>query len=115
MNNEMKKFIPLFILFGIVLVGLAIYIIVYHVGMPMRGEASTANFWLGLWQGAIVFLSFVASWFDGNVVLYQVNNNGFWYNLGYFLGLCVAIGGGAGGSQRKNKKASVTVVDVEVN
>jgi len=78
MDERIRKFIPLFVLIGLAIVAVAIYVIVYHVGMPTRDlSGAPANFWLGLWQGLIVFLSFIASWFDNNIVLYQVNNNGF--------------------------------------
>ncbi|MGZ4936231.1 MAG: hypothetical protein ACXV4C_06740, partial [Halobacteriota archaeon] len=77
---------------------------VYHVGMPTRDlSGAPAGFWLGLWQGLIVFLSFIASWFDNNIVLYQVNNNGFWYNLGYIIGLII-IGAGGGGGARASRR-----------
>ena len=104
MEEKMKKFIPLFVLVGLALVAAAIYIIVYHVGMPTRDlSGATANFWLGLWQGLIICLSFIASWFDNNIVLYQVNNNGFWYNLGYLIALSVSVGGIARGFRTKGK------------
>ena len=108
MDEKMKRFMPLFILLGIIIFGLAIYITFNHIGMATRtGSANTpADFWMGLWQGAIIFLSFVASWFDNDVVLYQVNNNGFWYNLGYFVGIAIAVGGSAKGS-RKNKHKNI--------
>ena len=103
MEEKMKKFIPLFVLVGLALVAAAIYIIVYHVGMPTRDlSGAPANFWLGLWQGLIICLSFIASWFDNNIVLYQVHNNGFWYNLGYIIGLII-IGAGSGASRRSSK------------
>jgi hypothetical protein len=35
-------------------------------------------------------------------VLYQVSNNGFWYNLGYIIGLII-IGAGSGASGRGSK------------
>jgi hypothetical protein len=35
-------------------------------------------------------------------VLYQVSNNGFWYNLGYIIGLII-IGAGSGASRRGSK------------
>jgi len=103
MDEKMKKFIPLFVLIGLAIVAVAIYVIVYHVGMPTRNlSGAPAGFWLGLWQGLIVLLSFIASWFDNNIVLYQVNNNGFWYNLGYVIGLII-IGAGGGGSARASR------------
>jgi len=104
MEERMKKFIPVFILIGIALTAAAVYIIVFHVGMPTRDlSGAPANFWLGLWQGIIIYLSFIASWFDNNVVLYQVNNNGFWYNFGYLIGLWITIGVFAGGSRARTK------------
>ncbi|MFZ0924964.1 MAG: hypothetical protein WCE82_10500 [Halobacteriota archaeon] len=103
MDERTKKFIPLFVLIGLAIVAVAVYIIVYHVGMPTRNlSGAPAGFWLGLWQGLIVFLSFIASWFDNNIVLYQLNNNGFWYNLGYVIGLIV-LGVGGGGSARASR------------
>jgi hypothetical protein len=105
MDDKMKKFIPLFVLIGLAIVAVAIYIIIYHVGMPTRDlSGAPAGFWLGLWQGLIVFLSFIASWFDNNIVLYQVSNNGFWYNLGYVIGLII-LGAGGGGSARASRTA----------
>ena len=93
MDEKMRKFIPLFVLVGVALVAAAIYIIVYHVGMPTRDlSGAPANFWWGLWQGLIIVLSFIASWFDNNIVLYQVHNNGFWYNLGYIIAIFISIG-----------------------
>ena len=103
MDEKTKKFIPLFVLIGLAIAAVAIYIIVYHVGMPTRNlSGAPAGFWLGLWQGLIVFLSFIASWFDTNIVLYQVNNNGFWYNFGYVIGLII-LGTGGGGSARASR------------
>ena len=102
MEENVKKFIPLFVLIGVALVAAAAYITVFHVGMPTRDlSGAPANGWLGLWQGLIIYLSFIASWFDNNVVLYQVNNNGFWYNFGYLIGLWIAIGAFAGGSRAR--------------
>ncbi|MEI7827086.1 MAG: hypothetical protein WCI87_04725 [Euryarchaeota archaeon] len=102
----MKKFIPLFVLIGLAVVAVAIYITVYHVGMPTRDvnlSGAPANFWLGLWQGLIICLSFIASWFDNNIVLYQVHNDGFWYNLGYIIALFVSVGGSGGAFRAKGK------------
>ncbi len=106
MEDNMRKFIPLFILVILALVAAAIYIMVFHVGMPTRDvdlSGTPANFWLGLWQGLIIYLSFIASWFDNNIVLYQVHNNGFWYNLGYVIALSISVGAFAGGSRARRK------------
>lgn len=105
MSDKWKKFIPLMILAGLALVGAGIYIIVNHIGMVTRTNypATAAGFWNGLWHGLIVILAFIASWFDRNIILYQAYNNGFWYNLGYIIGLAIALGG-AKNSQAQNKQ-----------
>ena len=110
MENKMKKFIPLFIFAGLVLVGIGIYIVVTQLGMASRVDSSLkpAGFWLGIWQGIIICLTFIASWFDHDIVLYQVKNNGFWYNFGFIIGLTIAIGGSAGGSRGKKGKSKKT-------
>ncbi len=102
MEKNTKRLIPLFILIGVVLVAAAAYITVFHIGMPTRDYSGPpANGWLGLWQGLIIYLSFIASWFDNNIVLYQANNDGFWYNFGYLIGAWIAIGAFAGGSRAR--------------
>lgn len=103
MSDKFKKFIPLMILGVIAVVILGIYILVNRTGMPMKTSTDIAGFWLGLWQGVIVCLSFIASLFDKDIVLYQATNSGITYNLGYILGLCISIGAGATSSKKKNK------------
>ncbi len=105
MEENVRKFIPLFVLIAVVLVAAAVYITVFHIGMPTRDySGAPANGWLGIWQGLIVYLSFIASWFDNNIVLYQANNTGFWYNFGYLIGLWIAIGAFAGGSRARTSR-----------
>ncbi len=106
MNNSWKKFIPLIIVLVMIFIGLGYYIVANQIGMATRDEANgePAGFWLGLWQGAITCLAFIASWFDNNVVLYQAHNSGFWYNFGFVIGLTIFSGGSAGDSHAKKTK-----------
>ena len=71
-----------------------------------KGTASevAAGFWLGLWQGFIAPFVFVASQFKSNVGIYEVHNNGAWYNLGYLFGLACIFGGG--GNRAAGRKAN---------
>lgn len=46
-----------------------------------------AGFWLGLWHGLIHPVTFVISLFNSGVNLYEVHNNGGWYNFGFVLGV----------------------------
>jgi amino acid permease len=64
-------------------------------------DGSTASFWSGLWQGIIAPIAFIISWFTDNVNVYEVHNNGFWYNLGFLFGLSIIFGSGARASRRR--------------
>ena len=55
---------------------------------------SVAGFWLGLWQGFIAPFVFVTSLFVPDLNIYEVHNNGGWYNFGYLFGLMCFFGGG---------------------
>ncbi|HEX2804806.1 MAG TPA: hypothetical protein VHN80_01380, partial [Kineosporiaceae bacterium] len=55
--------------------------------------AHPAGFWLGLWHGLICPIAFIVSLFNHRVGIYEVLNNGGWYNFGFVLGLSVAFGG----------------------
>lgn len=67
------------------------------------GGADPAGFWLGLWQGFISPVTFVVSLFSDQVSIYEVRNNGSWYDFGFVLGVSFVFssGGGAAGSRRR--------------
>ncbi|TAK32804.1 MAG: hypothetical protein EPO21_14505 [Chloroflexota bacterium] len=67
--------------------------------VPPEGGA-VAGFWLGLWQGVIAPITFVISIFRSDINVYEVHNNGIWYNLGFLLGAGVLLGGGSHASRR---------------
>ena len=70
-----------------------------------QGTASehdvVAGFWLGLWQGLIAPFVFVASLLKSNLSIYEVHNNGAWYNFGYLFGLASFLGGGGNRAARR--------------
>ena len=73
----------------------------------MAGEhGAVAGFWLGLWQGIIAPFVFVVSLFKSNLSIYEVHNNGPWYNFGYLFGLACFFGGGGNHTARRDKSAS---------
>jgi hypothetical protein len=59
------------------------------------GAGNLAGFWLGLWHGIIAPVTFLISLFNDNVNIYEVHNNGNWYNFGFILGLSVVFGSGS--------------------
>jgi hypothetical protein len=61
-------------------------------------DSNGAGFWLGLWHGIIIPVTFVISLFNDNVSIYDVHNNGNWYDFGFMLGIAGPFSGIAGGS-----------------
>lgn len=66
-------------------------------------EGEVAGFWQGLWQGFIAPFTFIISLFADNIHMYEVHNNGGWYNFGYLFGLTMILGGGGRGSARRRR------------
>jgi hypothetical protein len=64
-------------------------------------EVKIAGFWKGLWHGIIAPIVFIISLFKDNMNIYEVNNNGNWYNFGFLIGMTIIFGGGGGGAGRK--------------
>jgi hypothetical protein len=65
-----------------------------------------AGFWQGLWQGLISPITFVVSLFNNQVDIYEVHNNGNWYNFGFMIGVPatfsgIARSGAAAGPHRR--------------
>jgi hypothetical protein len=56
------------------------------------GKSGVAGFWPGLWHGFIMPVSFIISLFDDSVGIYEIHNNGNWYNFGFVLGASVIFG-----------------------
>jgi hypothetical protein len=69
-------------------------------GANAETSSGGAGFWLGLWHGIIVPVTFLISLFTDDVNIYEVDNNGNWYDFGFVLGLLMSFGGPAGGSAR---------------
>jgi len=67
-------------------------------------EGEVAGFWLGLWQGIITPVTFIISLFSEKVHMYEVHNNGGWYNFGYLLGMMIILGGGSGSAARRRRR-----------
>jgi hypothetical protein len=54
---------------------------------------TVAGILLGLWHGIISPLTLILSFLNRNVQMYEVHNDGAPYNLGFFLGIAILIGG----------------------
>jgi len=60
-----------------------------------------AGFWLGLWHGLISPVTFIISLFEKQVRMYEVHNNGAWYNFGFVLGAGLFLSGGIFGRKKR--------------
>lgn len=64
-----------------------------------------AGFWLGLWQGFIAPIAFLVSLFNDSVGIYEVHNNGGWYNFGFVAGLSIFFSGSGAGTRGRSRSA----------
>jgi hypothetical protein len=67
-------------------------------------QGKVAGFWHGLWHGLIAPVTFVISLFSKTVEMYEVHNNGGWYNFGFLLGMMIIFGGGSGGAAARRSR-----------
>lgn len=72
-------------------------------GVPDE-EGEIAGFWTGLWHGFASPVMFIISLFNKSVEVYEVHNNGGWYNFGFLLGASVIFGGSGGGACRSRRR-----------
>jgi hypothetical protein len=84
----MKKW---YIAVGLIMI-VAIIALSCAPGNERWAYSNRANFWAGLWHGFIIIITFIVSLFTRDVGIYEFNNNGWPYNLGFLIGLCFSIG-----------------------
>lgn len=70
-----------------------------EVGTAPPGSQDPAGFWLGLWHGIILPISWIVSLFTDTVSPYEVHNSGNWYDFGFVLGIVMVFGGPFGASK----------------
>ncbi len=62
-----------------------------------------AGFWVGVWHGLIIVITFIVSLFTKEVGLYEINSTGWPYNLGFLIGLYLSVGGGLHIKRRRKR------------
>ena len=72
-------------------------------GLPDE-TGEVAGFWLGLWHGFIAPVTFIVSLFSDGVRIYEVHNNGGWYDFGFLLGMSIIFGGSGGGAASRRSR-----------
>lgn len=68
-----------------------------------NAQGRVAGILMGIWHGVISPITLVVSFFNQNVQMYEVHNDGSPYNLGFLLGVAIVflILGAAAGSRRR--------------
>ena len=66
-------------------------------------DGEIAGFWQGLWQGFTSPFVFIYSLFSDTANVYEIHNNGGWYNFGFLLGASMIFGGSGGGAARRRR------------
>jgi hypothetical protein len=64
-------------------------------------DGDVAGFFMGLWHGFIAPITFFISLFTDNVNIYEVHNNGNWYDFGFVLGAGLLLSGGIFGRRSR--------------
>lgn len=60
-----------------------------------------AGFFMGIWHGLIMGISFIISLFNENVYIYELYNSGWPYDLGFIIGASIIFGGSSRAGCRK--------------
>lgn len=63
--------------------------------MPGGGNNSPddpAGFFMGIWHGWIAPISLIWSLFNHAIQIYEPNNTGFYYDLGYYISIIAGFG-----------------------
>ena len=66
-------------------------------------EGEVAGFWQGLWHGFVSPFTFLISLFSDTVHIYEIHNNGGWYNFGFLFGASIFFGGSGRGAARRRR------------
>src|SRR5215475_4938983 len=69
-------------------------------------STEAAGFWLGLWHGLISPITFPISLFNVDVGIYEVHNNGNWYDFGFMLGVSAIFSGVFGGGMASRSRSA---------
>ena len=65
--------------------------------------SNPAGFFWGVWHGWIAPLSLILGLFDKNIGIYETSNNGWWYDLGFYMAIISGFGGLSLFGKKKDK------------
>ncbi|MBS3946313.1 MAG: hypothetical protein KGZ42_12490 [Melioribacter sp.] len=71
-------------------------------GSVAMNEKSPAGFFMGVWHGWIAPVSLVVGLLNPSIKIYEKENTGWWYDLGFYVAIISGFGGIS--LSRKRKK-----------
>jgi hypothetical protein len=71
--------------------------------VPREETGKVRGFWGGLWDGMTAGFTLIGNIFGGNWGVYEVHNNGNWYNFGFLLGSGALASSGSSASRRRRR------------
>jgi hypothetical protein len=64
---------------------------VHDVKPCIKTADHICGFWHGAWHGMVMDIALIGKFFDNDIAIYSVNNNGWWYDFGFVIGLTGGI------------------------
>jgi len=69
-----------------------------------------AGFFMGIWHGLIVWITFLMGLFTGGeFTIYEAYNTGWLYNLGFLIGIGSSVGGTSVGIFRCKRRIEINI------
>lgn len=80
-------------------------------GNGKHDDGNPAGFFWGIWHGWIAPISLIWGLFNSEIRVYEPQNTGWWYDLGFYI----AVISGFGGISFSRRKRNKTVVQTNGN
>ncbi|MCB9804219.1 hypothetical protein H6769_00975 [Candidatus Peribacteria bacterium] len=79
------------------IIGIILFLILTNLSScaPSGYESDQAGFFSGVWHGFIIVFSLIGKLFNADIGIYAEHNSGFFYWLGFIIGIGGFSGGGA--------------------
>lgn len=62
-------------------------------GSGSNSPTNPAGFFKGIWHGWVAPVSLIWGLFEPNIRIYEINNSGWWYDLGFYISIISGFGG----------------------
>ncbi|MBK1813374.1 hypothetical protein JHL18_22385 [Clostridium sp. YIM B02505] len=77
----------------IILISTAALLVSCIPGDGTNSPSNQAGLFSGIWHGWIAPISLIGEFFNNKLKVYEVNNTGFWYDLGFYAAIISGFGG----------------------